>query len=169
MNLLMVMAGLPSSIGGANTRNFHLLEALSKKHNVSLLVSANDVERNESDNISSLNEFASTIQLIPCDVHIRSKRVAQLLSAVRGRSYFLNLFVIPEMQAALDALCSRHHFDIVLFESVLVALRLFLGAQPAGDVGDVEVAIVTSAQGGRTAEVAVGFYVFTVTHGTSSG
>ena len=47
MNLLMVTAGLPSSVGGANTRNFHLLKTLSQKHNISLLVLANNVERNE--------------------------------------------------------------------------------------------------------------------------
>ncbi len=102
MNLLMVTAGLPCSVGGANTRNFHLLKTLSQKHNVSLLVLANDAEMNEIDKISSLNELASLIQLIPYDVAYSLQTLAQFSSAVRGRSYFLNLFIIPEMQSALD-------------------------------------------------------------------
>jgi hypothetical protein len=40
MNLLMVTAGLPRPIGGANTRNFHLLKALSQEYRVSLLEQA---------------------------------------------------------------------------------------------------------------------------------
>jgi len=139
MNLLMVTAGLPCSVGGANTRNFHLLKTLSQQNNVSLLVLANDAEMHESDTISSLNELASFMQLIPCDVHTRFKRLAQLISAVRGRSYFLNLFIIPEMQTALDAMCSRHHFDLVLFESVLVAgYRLPAGMKMVIDQHNIE-------------------------------
>ena len=58
---------------------------------------------------------------MPYDVHTRSKRIVQFMNAISGRSYYLNLFVIPEMQSALDSICSRHQFDLVLFESVLVA------------------------------------------------
>ena len=121
MNLLMVTAGLPRPIGGANTRNFHLLKALSKTHNVSLLMLANDVEINESDALSSLNELAESVHLIPYELPNCFKRPIQLFNAVRGQSYFLNLFVVPEMQRALDAICSRRHFDLAFFESVLIA------------------------------------------------
>jgi hypothetical protein len=121
MNVLMVTAGLPCPIGGANTRNFHLLKALSKKYQVSLLVLANDDEIDKGDSITSINEFANSIQLIRYKLPDRFKRLIQIQHAVRGKSYFLNLFTIPEMQDALNTICSHRHFDIVLFESVLVA------------------------------------------------
>jgi sugar transferase (PEP-CTERM/EpsH1 system associated) len=121
MNLLMVTAGLPRPIGGANTRNFHLLKALSQEYRVSLLVLANDDEIDQVDLLSSMNEFAYSIQLIRYELPDRFKRLIQILHAVRGKSYFLNLFIIPEMQYALNAICTHRHFDIVLFESVLVA------------------------------------------------
>lgn len=121
MNLLMVTAGLPCTVGGANTRNFHLLKTLSQKYQVSLLILANHNEFHQIELLSSLKEFACSIQLIPYQLPDRFKRLIQTLDAVRGRSYFLNLFLIPEMQDALNTLCSLHHFDVVLFESVLVA------------------------------------------------
>lgn len=121
MNLLMVTAGLPCSVGGANTRNFHLLKTLSQKYKVSLLILANDDECNQIDLLSSLKEFAYFLKLVPYKLPDRFKRLIQTLDAVRGTSYFLNLFIIPEMQYALNTLCSLHHFDIVLFESVLIA------------------------------------------------
>ena len=43
------------------------------------------------------------------------------------------------MQTALDALCSRHHFDLVLFESVLVAgYRLPAGMKMVIDQHNIE-------------------------------
>ncbi len=121
MNLLMVTAGLPRPVGGANTRNFHLLKALSKTYKVSLLILANDAEFNESEVRSSLKELTDSVQLIPYTLPDRYKRLIQLFNAVRGKSYFLNLFTVSEMQHALDTICSLRQFDIVLFESVLVA------------------------------------------------
>jgi sugar transferase (PEP-CTERM/EpsH1 system associated) len=139
MKLLMVTAGLPGSAGGANTRNFHLLKTLSQKHTVLLLVLANDTELRDVDQVSWLNESANSIQLIHYELPNRFKHLNQLLSAIRGRSYFLNLFIIPEMQYALDALCSEHHFDLVLFESVLVAgYRLPLGMKMVIDQHNIE-------------------------------
>ncbi|HEU0002899.1 MAG TPA: glycosyltransferase [Ktedonobacteraceae bacterium] len=121
MNLLMVTAGLPRPVGGANTRNFHLLKALSKTHRVSLLVLANSNEMNELNVIFSLKELAESVQLISYELPDRFKRPIQLLNAARGKSYFLNLFIVPEMQHALDTMCSLTHFEVALFESVLTA------------------------------------------------
>lgn len=139
MNLLMVTAGLPRPVGGANTRNFHLLKALSNSYRVSLLVLASEAETNESDVLSALNEFAYSIQLIFYELPDRFKRLIQLLDAVCGRSYFLNLFIVPEMQHVLDTICSLNHFDIVLFESVLVAgYQLPTGVKTVIDQHNIE-------------------------------
>ncbi len=139
MNLLMVTAGLPHPIGGANTRNFHLLKALSKTHKVSLLVLANETEMNEIEVISSLHECTEIVQLIPYELPDRFKRPIQLLNAMRGKSYFLNLFVVPKMQRALDTICSLSHFDLAFFESVLVAgYQLPAGTKTVIDQHNIE-------------------------------
>lgn len=143
MNLLMVTAGLPRPLGGANTRNFHLLKTLSNLYRVSLLVLASEAEANESDVLFALNEFAYSIQLIPYELPDRSKRLIQFLNAVRGKSYFLNLFIVPEMQHALETLCAAHHFDMVLFESVLLAgYQLPSGMKTVIDQHNVEYELV---------------------------
>ncbi len=139
MNLLMVTAGLPRPVGGANTRNFYVLKALSNTHEVSLLVLANPAEFNESGVLSPLHEFADSVQLISYKMPSRSKRLIQLLDTVRGRSYFLNLFIVPEMQSALNTICSLHHFDVVIFESVIVAgYQLPMGMKSIIDQHNIE-------------------------------
>jgi len=85
MNLLMVTAGVPRPVGGANTRNFYVLKALSNTHEVSLLVLANPTEFNESGVLSPLHEFADSVQLISYKMPSRSKRLIQLLDTFRGR------------------------------------------------------------------------------------
>jgi len=50
-----------------------------------------------------------------------SKRWRQLINLARGKSYLLNLFILPEMQTALNAILTHEHYDTVLFESVLIA------------------------------------------------
>ncbi len=121
MNLLIVTAGLPRPVGGANTRNFHLLQTLAETHSITLLVLANAAEANDSEALDSLQKIVPTISLVPYELPSRSKRLIQLQNAVRGKSYFLTLFIVPEMQSALDTLCSQHKFDVAIFESVLLA------------------------------------------------
>jgi len=45
----------------------------------------------------------------------------QLMSVVRGRSYTLDAHILAEVQEALDALLARERYDVVIFESVLIA------------------------------------------------
>lgn len=67
-----------------------------------------------------MEALTQSVQLIP---HRRphSKRKQQLLELLRGQSYLLHLFLLPEMQAAIDTLLAREHYEAVLFESVLMA------------------------------------------------
>lgn len=116
----MICADLPRPAWGASVRNYHLLKALAREHSVALLSLADNVEMGRDDGIGALNDLASPVQVIPCPP-MHSKRWQQLKSIARGRSYLSQLFVLAEMQQALNALLENSHYDAVLFESALVA------------------------------------------------
>lgn len=120
MNLLIVCVDLPRPAWGASARNYYLLKALAHGHNVSLLALASSLEKESYDYMSPLENLAHTVQVVACQVS-QAKRWQQLKNAVSGKSYLLNLFLYPEMQNALDTMLARGHYDIVLFESVLMA------------------------------------------------
>src|SRR5260370_39616834 len=114
MNLLIVTADLPRPAWGASARNFHLLKALTREHSVSLLALVGSAEAEAYGDIRQLKDVARSVQLIPRPMS-HSKRRRQLINIARGQSYLLNLFILQEMQAALDALLARDNYDVVLF------------------------------------------------------
>lgn len=120
MKLLMVSPYLPSPTWGAATRSYYLLKSLSQQHEVSLLAltEVNDVEN--SMVITLLEKFTQNLQIVALP-QSASKRLRQLQNLAMGRSYFLHLFISPEVQAALDVLLAREQYDAVLFETVLIA------------------------------------------------
>lgn len=120
MKLLMVSAPLPRPKWGASARNFYLLKALARRHQVSLLVFSESADERAADDLPLVEELVQTVQVIPHELS-RAKRWRQLRDVLQGRSYLLHLFLVPEMQAALDALLAQDRFDAVLFESVLMA------------------------------------------------
>ncbi len=117
MNILVVSPNLPSPMGGASMRNYQLLKILGREHTVSLLALAQVEACNDTTILESL---VHTVNLITHSVY-RHKRVRQLLNLMLGRPYLLDLHMIAEMQKALDELFTRNHYDVVLFESVLMA------------------------------------------------
>jgi sugar transferase (PEP-CTERM/EpsH1 system associated) len=142
MKILIVSATLPSPRWGASARNFHLLKALARQHAVALLTVINDTEMGALDDLRLLEAFTQHVQTIPLRVQ-RAKRQRQLLSVARRRSYLLNLFILPEMQAALDAMLARESYDLVLFESVLMAgYRLPAGMKVVIDQHNLEFEIL---------------------------
>ncbi len=142
MKILIVSATLPGPRWGASARNFHLLKALARQHTVALLTVINDTEMSALDDLRLLEAFTQHVQTIPLRVQ-RAKRQRQLLSVARRRSYLLNLFILPEMQAALDAMLARERYDLVLFESVLMAgYRLPAGMKVVIDQHNLEFEIV---------------------------
>jgi len=120
MKLLIVSASLPSPQWGASARNYYLLKALAQYHTVSLLSVLNTADKNAPDDLHRLKAFTQSVQTVPFQVQ-QAKRARQLLSVARRRSYLLHLFLLPEMQAALDAMLAREQYDLVFFESVLMA------------------------------------------------
>lgn len=140
MKLLMVSAYLPSLSSAAGERNYHFLKALAQRHSVSLLSLVDDATLAAAgDNaLAELEGLAHPVRLITHRVP-GSKRWLQIQTITRGRSFLLNLFALDEVQAALDDLLARDHYDAVLFESVLMAdYRLPVGVKTIIDQHNVE-------------------------------
>ncbi len=120
MKILIVSPNLPGPGGGASTRNYHLLRALTKEHTISLLALTGHNEK-------GLNEDLCQLLLDYRLVHRtlagtgRSKRLGQLIHALRGRSAILQEHLVETVQVALDEMLAKHLYDAVLFESSLMA------------------------------------------------
>ncbi|MEO8973078.1 MAG: glycosyltransferase [Ktedonobacteraceae bacterium] len=121
MKLLVVTQNLPSPTGGANARNYHLLQALARKHTVSLLAFVNSAELEGETALSHLQFLIHELRVIPHVMNTRKKRLQQLTSVARGQSYLLDLHTSPELQEVLNTMLARERYDGVLFESSLMA------------------------------------------------
>ena len=119
MKILMVTPNLPQPSWGAATRNYYFLKALAGKHNVSLLSWIDSAEEEADKKL--LTELASTVDIITRSSSPANKRIQQLLSVLRGRSYMLSAYSHPEVQEALTSLLTREAYDVVLFEGVVLA------------------------------------------------
>ena len=138
MNLLIVTANLPRPAWGASARNYHLLKALARQHSVSLLALVDSTEAGAYGDIARLRELVCTVKLISRPKS-HSKRWQQLISMARSQPYLLNAFIVPEMQDALDVLLARDNYDVVLFESILLAgYRLPAGIRIIIDQHNIE-------------------------------
>lgn len=120
MNLLLVSPNLPCPSSGASTRNYYLLRALARKYKVSLVALVSRAELEQTSNISRLESITQTVQVIARSKP-RSKRLQQVADLVRGKSSMLNSHTSQEVQDAIERLFARNRYDVVLFESVLIA------------------------------------------------
>jgi sugar transferase (PEP-CTERM/EpsH1 system associated) len=138
MNLLIVSAHLPDPRYTAGERNYYFLKALAQRHTVSLLSLVDSSEIDFSHERLQLEDLANPVRLIPFKIP-QFKRLKQLLSMVRGRSFFLRLFLLNEMQAALDEMLAHGHQDVVFFENSLIAgYRLPVGVKVIIDQHNIE-------------------------------
>ncbi len=120
MKLLMVCPYLPCPTGGGRIRSYYLLKMLARKHSVSLLALVEDAKFETYRGRYPFEGFTHTVQVVPSSMHLH-KRLRQLMYIIRGESYILNAHTVAEMQAALDALLALDQYDLVIFESVVVA------------------------------------------------
>src|SRR5579859_1708176 len=142
MNVLMLSAPLPHPKWGASKRNYYLLQALARRHRVSLLTFANKEEAGVAEHLRLLEELAEPVQVIPFQA-IHARRWRQFMSVARSRSYLFHLFIQPAMQEALDAMLEGHHYDLVLFENAVVAgYRLAAGVPVVIDQHNIEYEIL---------------------------
>ncbi|HET8908451.1 MAG TPA: glycosyltransferase family 4 protein [Ktedonobacterales bacterium] len=118
MKILVVAHSLPRPTWGAGTRNYHLLRALGRDHDVSLLALIRPDERGQSaDYLRPHTRMVRQVDVPPTG----PKRTQQVIALAKGQSYLMALQILPAAQAALDEELSRHAYDAVLFEGLLVA------------------------------------------------
>ena len=119
MNILVVAHSLPGPTWGAGLRNFHLLRALARQHSVSLLALVGEHAQTRTT-ASHLLPYTHSIRQVEVPAN-GPKRLTQIRTLASGRSYYLAATSLPAAQAALDEEIHLHHFDAILFESLVVA------------------------------------------------
>jgi polysaccharide biosynthesis protein PslH len=105
---------------GAETRIYHLVRGLARRHEVTLL------SVSEPDDEAGIEQLRSE-----CDVEVvprrqkspRRGRVAQAASLTSSRPHHAQALQTPEMQAAIDRLCRRPFSAVQLETSFLFGLR----------------------------------------------
>jgi sugar transferase (PEP-CTERM/EpsH1 system associated) len=117
MNVLMVSPFFPGHWSGACTRSYHLLKALGRQHTVSLLV----LTDNSREADGALREKLKLRRLVQVTRPLRHKRMHQLRCLLRRNSAILDSYKSTTVQQALDALFDQQKYEIVLFESALMA------------------------------------------------
>jgi glycosyltransferase involved in cell wall biosynthesis len=124
MKILVVCRHLPSPTWGAGTRNYYLLRALARAHAVTLLalVDAADSTAAESDHAHGSWRLTPDVRLVSLPSETRPrKRLGQARALLTGQSYQLLAAQWPAAQAALDDTLAQRSFDVVLFESAMLA------------------------------------------------
>ena len=118
MKLLVVTHNLPLPRWGAGTRNYHLLNALARVHEVSLFATVDRLP--DPDDVALLRTAARDIFtcVLPSG---RNKRVRQMGALLRGRSYELTTYAPRYVRAAFAQVVREGRFDAVFFESAVVA------------------------------------------------
>lgn len=119
MNILIVSANIPSPTWGAGSRNYYLLKELAKGHRVSLLALSERSEKHMLSDLSLLEHLTYSTQVVT--ISSLPKRWRQFIDLLSGKSSVLNAHTFVEMQDAINELFTREAFDLVLFESVLIA------------------------------------------------
>ncbi len=119
MNLLMVSPHLPNPSWGAGTRSYYLLKALAANYSVSLLSLTDGTTSGIDKILHTIN--LKRIHLVPAQASMQRKRIQQLTSVLRNRSYLVDTYYKEEIQDAINDILAQDHFDAVIFESVFMA------------------------------------------------
>jgi polysaccharide biosynthesis protein PslH len=138
MNLLVVSPFFPECSSGARARTYHTIRALTREHDVSLVVlNAANEKREAPPQGLKLQQYA---EVAFGEASRFEKRFKQLFWILRGRSPVLERHRLKEIQEQLDALFAERHYDIVLFHSSLTAAeyRLPMSTQMVIDEHDIE-------------------------------
>ena len=116
----MVSPYIPSPTSGNRSRSYYLLKMLARQHTVSLLAIDNGVKVEIPHTLESLEDFASTIKIVPSSAHY-PKRVRQLINICTGRSTYLSQHTTEGVQSVLDNLLAREQYDAIVFECALAS------------------------------------------------
>jgi polysaccharide biosynthesis protein PslH len=139
MNLLVVSPFFPECSSGARARAYHTIRALTREHDVSLVVLTNnsDEKREAPSRGLKLQRYA---EVALGQASRPKKRLKQVFWILRGRSPVLERHRLKESQEELDALFVERHYDIVIFHSSLMAAeyRLPTSTQVVIDEHNIE-------------------------------
>lgn len=120
MNILMVSANIPSPTWGASSRNYYLLQALASRHSITLLALGEPDEKASHNDYTPLENLTRSIHLI-APQKSSPKRRQQLLYLMVGKSYEMKTHTLDQIQEAIDNLLCHNTYDLILYESVLMA------------------------------------------------
>jgi sugar transferase (PEP-CTERM/EpsH1 system associated) len=120
MKILVLSPHVPTPMAGASTRDYHIIEALASRHEVTLLTLNESAVEGVSPERPDVSQFVKEMRMFEAS-QVQSKRWAQLSSTLRGRSYLLERSVMPEMQIAIDEATKANRYDVVFCESVMLA------------------------------------------------
>ena len=110
MKILMLSPWLPFPTNwGFAKRVFHLLEALARRHDVTLLSYS---DGDDAESVRVLEQLC-TVRTVPAPAFPLGKRLAQLRSLASPTSFQRLTVGTPQMQQALDDLASGPPFDII--------------------------------------------------------
>jgi sugar transferase (PEP-CTERM/EpsH1 system associated) len=121
MNLLVVCPDVPECSSGAPTRSYHIIRALTHEHDVSLLALTNSSQEKREVHPPQGLKLQQYAEVALGEVSRPRKRLRQVFQLLRGRSPTLESYRLKEVQEELDALFVKRHYDVVLFESSLMA------------------------------------------------
>jgi len=119
MNILVVSPNIPYPLAGFSTRNYHILKALASQHSVSLFA-LNDDAPDVYRDMSMLAELTQELKIFSRQ-RVFPKRFEQLLYVVRRKPHILQEYHVKEVQIAIDEAVSSSAYDLIFFESSLVA------------------------------------------------
>lgn len=123
MRILVLSPFLPYPPNwGFGKRVYHLLEVLSRNHQVSLLTYADD---RDAQSLQALRAICVGVHTVPPRRLRFGKRVAQLLSVASPKSFQRRTTYNPQMQQKLDELAGGEGFDIIQIESSQMACFRF--------------------------------------------
>jgi sugar transferase (PEP-CTERM/EpsH1 system associated) len=121
MNLLVVCPHFPECSSGAPTRSYHNIRALTREHDVSLLALTNSSQEKREGHPPQGLKLQQYAEVALGQVSRLKKRLRQAFEILRGRSPTLESYRVKEVQEELDALFVKRHYDVVLFETSLMA------------------------------------------------
>ena len=120
MKLLALYSYLPSPTWGNRARSYYLLKSLARKYTISVLAMVNQAEVDAGAQTSALDGLVEQVQLLPRPTH-RYKRLRQAMNLVLGKSDTCEYHTVPQLQATIDELLARDHYDAVVFDCSLTA------------------------------------------------
>jgi sugar transferase (PEP-CTERM/EpsH1 system associated) len=111
MNLLVVCPHFPECSSGAPTRCYHLIRALTREHDVSLLVLRTIGHEKRKAHPPQGLQLQQYAEVALGEVSWAKKRLKQVFWILKGRSPSIEKYRSKEIQEELDTLFVKQHYE----------------------------------------------------------